>query len=62
MLAGSTGVFAGPGRRAEEIDCDPRQDLNSHVEDIARGAGLSRQTVYAHFPSRELLLDAVAGA
>jgi AcrR family transcriptional regulator len=36
--------------------------MNSHVEDIARGAGLSRQTVYAHFPSRELLLDAVAGA
>ncbi len=29
------------------------------VEDIARAAGLSRQTVYAHFPSREALLDAV---
>src|SRR5258708_2072250 len=29
------------------------------VEDIARSAGLSRQTVYAHFPSREALLDAV---
>ena len=29
------------------------------VEDIARSAGLSRQTVYAHFLSREALLDAV---
>jgi Bacterial regulatory proteins, tetR family len=47
---------------AEGTDCHPRQDLNSHVEDIARAAGLSRQTVYAHFPSREVLLDAVAGA
>ena len=48
--------------RAQEIDCHPRQDLNSHVEDIARAAGLSRQTSYATFPSREVLLDAVAGA
>jgi AcrR family transcriptional regulator len=29
------------------------------VEDIARAAGVSRQTVYAHFPSREALLNAV---
>ncbi|HUZ34743.1 MAG TPA: TetR/AcrR family transcriptional regulator [Streptosporangiaceae bacterium] len=29
------------------------------VEDIARAAGVTRQTVYAHFPSREALLDAV---
>jgi AcrR family transcriptional regulator len=29
------------------------------VEDIAGAAGVSRQTVYAHFPSREALLDAV---
>jgi AcrR family transcriptional regulator len=29
------------------------------VEDVARAAGVSRQTVYAHFPSREALLNAV---
>lgn len=29
------------------------------VEDIARAAGLSRQTVYAHFASRQALLNAV---
>ena len=29
------------------------------VEDIARAAGVSRQTVYAHFPTREALLDAL---
>jgi AcrR family transcriptional regulator len=29
------------------------------MEDIARAAGVSRQTIYAHFPSREMLLDAV---
>ncbi len=29
------------------------------VEDIARAAGVTRQTVYAHFPSREALLNAV---
>jgi AcrR family transcriptional regulator len=29
------------------------------VEDVAKAAGVSRQTVYAHFPSREALLDAV---
>jgi len=32
---------------------------NASVEDVARAAGVSRQTVYAHFPSREALLDAV---
>lgn len=29
------------------------------IEDIARAAGLSRQTVYAHYPSREALIRAV---
>jgi AcrR family transcriptional regulator len=29
------------------------------IEDIARAAGVTRQTVYAHFPSRDALLDAI---
>jgi AcrR family transcriptional regulator len=29
------------------------------MEDIAAAAGLSRQTVYAHFPSRDVLITAV---
>jgi len=29
------------------------------VDEIARAAGVSRQTVYAHFPSRDALIDAV---
>jgi AcrR family transcriptional regulator len=29
------------------------------MDDIARAAGVSRQTVYAHFPSRDELIDAV---
>ncbi|KFU77065.1 DNA-binding transcriptional regulator, AcrR family [Amycolatopsis lurida] len=32
------------------------------VEDIARAAGVSRQTVYAHFKTREALLSAVIDA
>ena len=36
-------------------------NLGASVEDIARAAGVSRQTVYAHFPTREALLDAVIG-
>lgn len=32
---------------------------DASMEDVARAAGVSRQTVYANFPSREALLDAV---
>lgn len=32
---------------------------NASIEDVARAAGVSRQTVYAHFASREALLDTV---
>jgi len=39
----------------ETLNADP----GASVEDIAGAAGVSRQTVYAHFPSREALLDAV---
>jgi AcrR family transcriptional regulator len=35
------------------------QDPRASIEDIARAAGVSRQTVYAHFPTREALLDAI---
>jgi AcrR family transcriptional regulator len=31
------------------------------MTDIARSAGVSRQTVYAHYPSREALLEAIVG-
>ena len=39
----------------ETLNANPR----ASVEDIARAAGVSRQTVYAHFPSREALAGAV---
>jgi AcrR family transcriptional regulator len=32
---------------------------DASIEDIAAAAGVVRQTVYAHFPSRAVLLDAV---
>jgi AcrR family transcriptional regulator len=37
------------------------QHPDASVEAIAAAAGVSRQTVYAHFPSRQLLLEAVIG-
>lgn len=40
---------------AEALNGDPA----ASVEDIARAARVTRQTVYAHFPSREALIDAV---
>lgn len=40
---------------AQTLSAEP----DASVEDIARAAGVTRQTVYAHFPSREALLDAV---
>jgi AcrR family transcriptional regulator len=36
-----------------------RPDAN--MTDVARASGLSRQTVYAHFASREQLIDAAVG-
>ncbi len=39
----------------ESLNADP----GASVEDIARAAGVSRQTIYAHFPTREALLEAI---
>ncbi len=36
-----------------------RERTDASMDDIARAAGVSRQTVYAHFPSRDALLAAV---
>lgn len=35
------------------------RDPHASLEEIARAAGTSRQTIYAHFPSREALLAAL---
>jgi AcrR family transcriptional regulator len=39
----------------ETLNADP----GASVQDIARAARVSRQTIYAHFPTREALLDAI---
>ncbi len=62
----------GAGRRRQRSDARQSiaaildaaiESLNANpaasVEDIARTAGVSRQTVYAHFPTRDALLGAV---
>lgn len=49
--------------RAAILDAAPRvldADPDAGLEAVASAAGVSRQTVYAHFPSREELLFAVA--
>jgi len=43
---------------AAAIDCF-RQDPNVSLTAVAKAAGVSRVTLYAHFSSREALLDAV---
>jgi AcrR family transcriptional regulator len=39
-----------------------RERSDASMEEIAATAGLTRQTVYAHFPSRDMLIDAVINA
>ena len=70
--ASPPGATPGARRRRQRADAQQSiaailraaaQALNANpaasVEDIARAAGVTRQTVYAHFPSREALIEAV---
>ena len=52
--ASIAGILAAA---TETLNADPAASM----EDVARAAGVSRQTVYAHFRSRDALLDAVLG-
>jgi AcrR family transcriptional regulator len=71
-MAASTAAQPQPRRRRQRSDAlrsvavilqaateALRERPDASVDDIARAAGVTRQTVYAHFPSREALLDAV---
>ncbi|MET9104270.1 helix-turn-helix domain-containing protein [Streptomyces antibioticus] len=40
----------------ETLSADP----DTTVEDIARGAGVARRTLYGHFANRDALLEALA--
>jgi len=72
MTSDPTSAPAGPRRRRRRIDAERSitaiveaaiEVLNDRpqatVEEIAGAAGLTRQTVYAHFASRDALLEAV---
>jgi AcrR family transcriptional regulator len=63
---------AGARRRRRRADADRSvtaildaagrllgQNPHASIEEIANRAGLTRQTVYAHFPSRDVLLSAL---
>lgn len=41
---------------ADELSRDP----DASMDDIARAAGVVRRTVYAHYPSREALIEGIA--
>jgi AcrR family transcriptional regulator len=65
----ASGSPSAPRRRADAersfvsivaagLDCF-REDPNASMTAVARAAGVSRVTLYSHFPSREALFEAV---